>query len=355
MFIAVFSTRASLNSQLDEISRYVKFDVTLGMPPGSNIHTTLREAKRIPGVAVAEAWAHSLVEIKHADESLSEEIELVGLPADAKTIEPLLIEGRWLQPGDQRAIVINKDLIDLEPGLSVGSLITLEIDQREQAYEIVGLTSTHLSGARIYMPYKEFGAFTNRASLVDSLRIRGSETALGSRAEQEMLAGRIETRFENAKLSTSDATTHYAIFGDFTEVFDLILIVLIIMAALLAIVGGLGLTGSLGINILERTREIGVLRAVGASNVAVRKVIVIEGITVGILSWVLGAILSGPSGLALSGAVIDAVMSANLSFRYSFFGLLLWLLVVVLIGVLASVAPAQRAARLTVREVLDYE
>lgn len=355
MFIAVFSTRASLNSQLDEISRYVLFDVTLGLPPNSNIHTTLREAQRIPGVSVAEAWAHGLVEIVHDDETYSEEIELVGLPYDAQTIEPLLLEGRWLGADDQRTIVINKDLLEIEPELEVGSRITLEVQQRKETYEIVGLTSTHLSGARIYIPYKEFGALSNRSSQVDTLRVRASALGLSSRADQEALADRIETRFENAGLSSSDAITHYAIFGDFTEVFDLILIVLVIMAVLLAIVGGLGLTGSLGINILERTREIGVLRAVGASNIAVRKVILIEGITVGILSWILGAMLSGPSGLALSGAVIDAVMSANLSFRYSFLGLLLWLLVVVLIGVLASVAPAERAARLTVREVLDYE
>jgi putative ABC transport system permease protein len=355
MFIAVFSTRASLNSQLDEISRYVMFDVTLGLPPGSNIHTTLREADRISGVEVAEAWARGLVEIAHDDETYSEEIELVGLPYDATTIEPLLLDGRWLNSEDQKAIVINKDLLEIEPGLGVGSRITLEVEQRKQTYEIIGVTSTHLSGARIYISYTEFGALTNRASLVDSLRVRGSESGLSSRVSQEALAERIETRFENAGLSTSDAVTHYAIFGDFTEVFDLILVVLVIMAVLLAIVGGLGLTGSLGINILERTREIGVLRAVGASNIAVRKVIVIEGITVGVLSWIMGAILSGPSGRALSGAVIDAVMSANLSFRYSFLGLLLWLVVVVLIGVLASVAPAQRAARLTVREVLDYE
>ncbi len=251
--------------------------------------------------------------------------------------------------------MINKDLIEIEPGLGVGSRITLEVEQRKQTYEIIGVTSTHLSGARIYMPYKEFGVLTNRPSQVDSLRVRGSQSGLSNRLQQEILAERIETRFENAGLSNSESVTHYAIFGDFTEVFDLILIVLVIMAVLLAIVGGLGLTGSLGINILERTREIGVLRAVGASNIAVRKVIVIEGITVGLMSWIMGAILSAPSGRALSGAVVDAVMSANLSFRYSFLGLLLWLVVVVLIGVLASVAPAQRAARLTVREVLDYE
>lgn len=355
MFISVFSARSSLTSQLDQISRYVMFDVTLGLPPGSNIHTALREAGRIPGVALAEAWVHGLGEIIRTDSTHSEEIDLVGLPTDAQTIKPLMLDGRWFQKDDQAVVVINKDLLEIESGLMVGSSITLEVDKRVRTYRIIGLTSTHLSGARIYIPYAEFGSLANRPNLVDSLRVRGSSSELLSRAQQEALAEKVETRFNNAGLSEAESVTHYAVFGDFTSVFDLILIVLIVMAILLAVVGGLGLTGTLGINVLERRREIGVLRAVGASNIAVRKVIVIEGITVGFLSWIFGALLSGPSGRALSAAVVDVVLSANLSFRYSFLGLLLWLIVVVCIGVLGSLAPAQSAARLTVREVLDYE
>jgi putative ABC transport system permease protein len=127
------------------------------------------------------------------------------------------------------------------------------------------------------------------------------------------------------------------------------------MAALLAIVGGLSLTGTMGINVMERTREIGVLRAVGADNFAVRQVVVIEGVVVGLISWVLAAILSGPSGRALAGAVVRAVFETELSYRYSVLGLLLWLGIVVMIGIFASLAPARSAAQLTVREVLDYE
>jgi putative ABC transport system permease protein len=107
--------------------------------------------------------------------------------------------------------------------------------------------------------------------------------------------------------------------------------------------------------VLERTREIGVLRAVGASNHAVRLVVVLEGVVVGLISWALAAFLSGPSGRALAGAVINAVLEADLSYSYSVPGLLIWLGIVVLIGVFSSLAPAQNAARLKVREVLDYE
>jgi putative ABC transport system permease protein len=169
------------------------------------------------------------------------------------------------------------------------------------------------------------------------------------------LGKQLETRFEHAGISRSDSTTHYAIFGDFTDVFDIVLIVLIIMAVLLAIVGGLGLTGTLSINVLERTREIGVLRAVGASNISVRGVILIEGVVIGFVSWVLGALFSAPVGIALAAAIVTAILNADLSYQYSYPGLVLWLIVIAVIGVVASLGPAERAASLTVREVLDYE
>jgi putative ABC transport system permease protein len=111
----------------------------------------------------------------------------------------------------------------------------------------------------------------------------------------------------------------------------------------------------MGMNVIERTREIGVLRAVGASNIAVRKVVVSEGIVVGLISWLLGSFLSGPTGQLLAGAVIDAVLKAELTYRYSFLGLLIWLVIVILIGIFSSLAPARKAVQLRVREVLDYE
>lgn len=355
MFIAVFSTRASLSGQLSEIARYVQFDVALSLPAGSRVHTVEREAARISGVQVAEGWAHGLGVIEYKDGHESGQIEIVGLSHDAVTIDPLMEAGRWLGDGDTWQVVVNDDLLDEEPGIEVGSELTLKVGQRERNFQVVGVTSKHLSGPRVYMPFRTFGQLTNRPNQVDTIRVLADENHISAKGVQETIAAKVETRFENAGLSKSKAITHHAIFGDFTTLFNLILFVLIIMAGILATVGGLGLTGSLGINVLERTREIGVLRAVGASNIAVRKVILVEGLVVGLLSWVLGAILSGPAGRALAAAVIQAVMRANLSFRYSFEGLLLWLVVVGLIGVLASMAPARRAAKLTVREVLDYE
>jgi putative ABC transport system permease protein len=354
MFIAVFSTRASLTRQIDQIGRYIAYDAALSVP-GANRRTVEREALRVPGVSYAEGWANAEAIIERADGSQSEEVELVGLPVESATIDPLLLDGTWLQPGQPHQVVVNDDLIDQEPWVRVGSQLTLKVGDTDRDYQVVGVVSKHLSGPRVYMDYNAFGKLAGRYNQVDVVRVLASPGALSSPSQQEQIASLLEERFNNAGLSEGDASTRHTFFERFTDIFDIILIVLLVMAVLLAIVGGLGLTGTMGMNVLERTREIGVLRAVGASNHAVRLVVVLEGVVVGLISWALAAFLSGPSGRALAGAVINAVLEADLSYSYSVPGLLIWLGIVVLIGVFSSLAPAQNAARLKVREVLDYE
>lgn len=355
MFISVFSTRASLNSQIRQISHYIAYDASISLPGGANKKAAEREALRISGVGVAEGWATARGKILHLDGSQSEEVEIVGLPPDSATVEPLMLAGRWLQPGDSHQVVVNEDLLEEETSLSVGSSITLKVGEKESTYEVVGIASKHVFVARIYMDYTAFGKLTGRLNQVDLVRVRASANAISDSGQQRAIADKLEERFKNAGLSNNPATTQDQFYAMFTDVFNIILVVLVIMAAVLAVVGGLGLTGTMGMNVLERTREIGVLRAVGASNGSVRRMVVLEGMTVALIAWVLGAAASGPSGWALSSAVIRAVLSSNPTYEYSYLGLLVWLGVVAAIGVVSSLAPAQKAALLTVRETLDYE
>jgi putative ABC transport system permease protein len=137
--------------------------------------------------------------------------------------------------------------------------------------------------------------------------------------------------------------------------FGVIVIFLLIMAVLLAVVGGLGLMGTMSINVLERTREIGVLRAIGASNGAVLRIVIVEGVLIGATSWAIGALLALPLSILMSNAVGEAFMQMRLDFMFSLSGLLIWLLVVLALAALASFLPAWNASRITVRDVLAYE
>jgi putative ABC transport system permease protein len=127
------------------------------------------------------------------------------------------------------------------------------------------------------------------------------------------------------------------------------------MAFLLAVIGGLGLMGTMSINVLERTREIGVMRAIGASNKSVRRIFIVEGIIIGVISWLVGALLAMPISKVLSDLIGAQFLSAPLSYTFSLTGVIIWLGLVIVLATVASFLPAWNASRITVREVLAYE
>jgi putative ABC transport system permease protein len=111
----------------------------------------------------------------------------------------------------------------------------------------------------------------------------------------------------------------------------------------------------MSINVLERTREIGVMRAIGATGGAVRQIVLVEGVLIGGLSGLIGALIAVPVSQLLAGLVGTAFLQAPLSFAFSLAGVTIWLALVMGLAAVASILPAWRAAQLTVREVLAYE
>ena len=96
---------------------------------------------------------------------------------------------------------------------------------------------------------------------------------------------------------------------------------------------------------MERTREIGVMRSIGASNGAILRIVLIEGILIGILSWVFGAMLAFPAGYALSSALGLALFQQPLAFIFSADGVYTWLdkVIVEYVGAVLIVSAAGRS------------
>jgi putative ABC transport system permease protein len=128
----------------------------------------------------------------------------------------------------------------------------------------------------------------------------------------------------------------------------------VIMAAILSAVGVIGLTGTMTINVLESTREIGVMRAIGASHGSIFGIFITEGVVVALMAWALGALLSWPLSVWLVSA-LGTAMSLHLSYSFSWGGVGLWFASVVAIAVLASLIPAWNASRVSVRDAISYE
>jgi putative ABC transport system permease protein len=355
MFMAVFSSYSTLGQEVHELGRYIAFDVTIGIPGGANRRTVEREALRVPGVGIAEGWGSTNGVIVNPDGSESDRLEIVGVPEDSQTVQPSMVKGRWLQAGDQAMVVLNEDLLTRQPGIQVGDQIELKVNDTRARYTVAGIASKHLTSARAYLTFPEFDRLTGRYNQVDLVRVLATPGQFSAAAQQKQLGQQLEKRFEDAQLSQSSSKTRSEIFSSLSQAFNILLVILMLVAVILAVIGGLGLTGAMGMSVLERTREIGVLRAVGASHNAVRQVVVVEGIAVAWISWLLSALVSYPVGWALASALIYTAFGTQATFRYSLLGLFAWLLAVTLIGIFSCLTPARRAAKLTVREVLNYE
>jgi len=129
---------------------------------------------------------------------------------------------------------------------------------------------------------------------------------------------------------------------------------LLALAIIVAAVGGIGLMGSLSIAVVERTREIGVMRAIGARSGTIMGMMVMEGVLQGGFSWLVAVPLS--FGLAgwLSQLLGQAMFEANLDYQYSYGAVFVWLGLIVVISIVASILPARSATLISVRDSLAY-
>jgi putative ABC transport system permease protein len=111
----------------------------------------------------------------------------------------------------------------------------------------------------------------------------------------------------------------------------------------------------MSINVMERTREIGVMRAIGATNPILFRLVIVEGLMIGSISWILACLLAFPISRLLSDSISLSLFGSPSTFGMTSTGFTIWVMVVLILSILASIIPAYNATRLTIREVLAYE
>ncbi len=134
-----------------------------------------------------------------------------------------------------------------------------------------------------------------------------------------------------------------------------VLVVIVFLAMLVLVVSAMGMVSATSINIMERTREIVVLRAIGATPKIIYNLFVTEGMMVSIVSIFIGLLLSWPLSIVAARFFGDLMLDAPLKFTLSHTGLVITLLATIIFGWLASRIPARRANNVSTREALSYE
>jgi putative ABC transport system permease protein len=312
-------------------------------------------AESIPGVGRSEAWGFTIGRYVRPDGSESDNLYLMAPPAGSDLLDPPVVEGHEIEPGDTNSILVSPGLLANEPTLQLGREGTIKIEGREQTYRVAGVMQMMGNSTIGYFTVMDYATYArhvrepNRANaIIFTINARDIEM-------QRQIASAVEKEYDRSGIRV---LSNFLITEEREEIdaaFSIIVALLMVMTVVLATVGGLGLMGTMSLNVIERTREIGVMRAFGASSKAVFRIVIVEGLLIGMMSWVLAIGFSVPISMLLAREIGLSFMDYPIAASYSMNGILIWAILVIVISIVASLFPALRAVRLTVTQVLAYE
>ncbi|MBI4145289.1 ABC transporter permease [Candidatus Woesearchaeota archaeon] len=318
---------------------------------------------RIPGVDEATTYVFKAGLISLEDENVP--VYVTGIPEDAQE-RALSIEigtweiesGKWFDGGDGDKVVIGNDFARteiLDDRLKLGDSVKVN----DGTFEVVGILT------RIGDPSTDGGVFIDEDMMRDAFGLDDEETNfIGVRLQRGADIAVVQERMERELRKAHDVDegkedfevqSPEELLATFTAIFNIIQAVLIGIAAISLLVGGIGIMNTMYTAVLERTQEIGVMKAVGARNRDILSLFLFESGLLGMAGGVVGIVL----GMGLSkGVELVASQVFGSPLIRAFFPIYLIvgaLAFAFFVGVLSGVLPAYQAARLQPVDALRYE
>lgn len=363
-FLAALNVRASMINTLDQMFAARKYDLSVQFANPYELTKIDEAIRNTTGIRRAEGWfmteasvteeptegTHASSSGLHSSGSDNNRFTVVAMPPESDLLKLHIIEGRNLAPGDTDAIVINNTLARTEPTMRVGQTVVLRMGPAETTWRVVGVAREAFSPPVAYIPLSFIQQ--RHPGMANNLRLSLDKTDPDSLAiVKANLDRNLEQQGVRARGSLSTAESRFG----FDQHMLMIYVFLIVMSAIIGGVGGLGLMTTMSLNVLERRREMGVMRALGATPRIIWLMIVAEGIVIGLLSWTIAALLAWPISKVAGNFIVRMMFRSGLDFTFEPLGLLIWIVVSISLSAAASFLPAWKASRVTVREALAYE
>ncbi len=355
IFMMVVTTHYSFTRAIADIWAGLGFDAFILFSSPQRIEEIVPLVEAQPNVKHAEMWVWYDANARvpgERDRTKDVQLSIQGVPRGSSMYRPTLTEGRGLDVQDGRALLLNQKLAR-DMGLGVGDQIVLDLGKNgDTTWTIVGLIFDLINDQSTAYVHEDIlnealgqagRAFVARISAIDDRSV--SQTAL---------VDQLRKLFDSLGIGVSVARTSVEDRQEAEAQFSILTTILMTMTVVMAAVGSIGLSGTLSINVIERRREIGVMRAVGASSRDVGAIFVGEGLMLGLFSWVVAVPLSMLAGRPFVQA-IGQVIDFPGRYQPAISGLWIWLTIVVVLSLVASWLPAKRATQISVNESLAYE
>lgn len=382
LFIVAMNLNTSMDATVDNALDTRHFDEIVLLSdyyPAESIYANLTG---VPGVSKTECMASTGASVTYADGTDSNQFSVFATMPESAMISYPILEGRWLQPGDTNAIVLNhmlaKELGEQGDGRSIkaGDNITLNLNGQKSSWRVVGIAREMMAPPRAYISYDYFTSVTgmeNKANAAvistvkkeslaagtsgHSLSIHGISLSHGQPAagNSDSIMPLIESQMQNKGMNIATVASISDMRVRLKEHLGVIVAFVMCMSAMAVTVGILGLASSMSINVLERRREFGVMRAIGATAYSINYIIMAEALVTGLLSWLLAIVLAPVISITIGNFFGMIFFNSPLDIAISHPAMAVWLLIVAVLSPAACIVSAMKASRQPVHEVLAYE
>jgi putative ABC transport system permease protein len=353
LIVALWAVFSSIqDSYTRNLQRTLSADILL-LPPSLGVWTGVvgvtdefvQQLAQVPGVGDITGVSYAPVLVDGTS------VQMMGIdPVTYPKVSSVLFtdgdDGTYAKLADGRTAILS-GILASSLGAKVGDTVSVQTPQGTQPYHVVGIGAdfTSMKIAAMYISKQNMaGDFANPDDIMLMANLAAEADGAAVRANIETLLKDYPqlTLYWGADFRAQTAQELEQLFSAFY---------FILLA--LAIPSVLGLINTLAINVLERTREIGVLRAIGATRGQIRRLVVAESLLLAMVGTALGLLAGVALGYALVSYIGASVYATN--YYFPFVGILLTIALGFVLALLASVLPARQAARVKIVQALQYE
>jgi putative ABC transport system permease protein len=360
VFLTVVSVYdATVYTFSDVLFSILRFNVSFRFEKPERINRVEALTLSHPDVKAVEMWELGTGSLRPAGQPETEDdavATFVGVPLPTTLYGPQIRAGRWLLPQDSHAVVLN-EILAAEAGVGVGDQVTFDQGVAgDTTWQVVGFSFDPIIPNSAYVPRQ---VLLRELHTVDKASTIWIQTARTDPASEIAIAADLRRFYEEHHLEIATeapfgADTATEITKQIVKQFGILFILLAAMAVVIGVVGSIALNGILSLNVLERRREIGVMRAIGARSPTIASLCIGEGLLLGWLSWLIALPFGLPAGWLMTQA-LGGMINLAIVYHYTPTGPLCWLGIITVLAIVASWLPARGAIRISVRESLAYE
>ena len=350
MFMTALNVSQSWERTIAKVYETRHYDVELRLSAAQSL--SLRDQlAALPGVRRVEAWGYSEAAFARADRIDVSHVypdrghgsfAVMAPPPDTRLISFPLRAGRWLREGDQQAVVLNHAASAQQPSSKIGDDVLLSLQGRVTRWTLVGIVE-EIGAAGV--AYVSDGAFARLTASEGRARLLRVATDASNDEQRLQMIQRLETRLAQAGGHVETAMPLAELRTAMGDHIVILIRALVALAAVMATVGGLGLASSLSISVLERTRELAVMKTLGATPSRLVGMVLTEAQWVGAFRGIAAFALALPLTALLDALVGSLGFVAPLPFAVAWQPVVGWSALVALVSWAAALPTAMRAVR----------